>query len=144
MGSNVFSSSANYGSGPQPVDSKGNPFSTPLAAGSVSNSLIVTAKRNTFWGCAFTGYSNVSQQYNCQNTPVVPHIAIHASYGDLTSLFTPGTYIKVIQNDNQVKYTQVQLSIWTTVTGMSGYWTLVIPTSHNYTDCKPPKTKCNK
>lgn len=135
LGNNTFSAQANYSEGPQPLKSNGAPFSTPLPAGSVSNSKTIVGKRKTFFGSSFIGYAAISQQYNCLNTPVVPHIAIYASYGDLTSVFTPGTYIKVIQNDNQVKYTQVQSSLWTTITGMSGYWTLVIPTSHNYTDC---------
>lgn len=134
LGNNTFSALANYSEGPQPLKSNGAPFSTPLAAGSASNSKTIVGKRKTFFGASFTGYTSVTSQYNCVTFPPVPHIAIWGYYGDLTSLFPIGCTIKVTQNNNEVKYTTVQNCIYTTITGQTGYWTLIIPTEFTYSD----------
>ena len=52
--SNTFSVRADYLQGPQPVDSKGNIFSTPLPAGSVSSNVTVTGFRRLFAGTSST------------------------------------------------------------------------------------------
>lgn len=48
-GSNSFSATVDYDQGPQPLNSKGENYQSPLAAGSVSDSLVITGKRKSFW-----------------------------------------------------------------------------------------------
>ena len=49
-GANTFAASANYAAGPQPLDSKGLPYSTPLAPGTVIKSVTCTGQRGYFYG----------------------------------------------------------------------------------------------
>ena len=47
---NIFSVRADYEQGPQPKDSRGDNFETPLPAGSVTSSVTVVGRRNGFFG----------------------------------------------------------------------------------------------
>jgi len=49
-GSNSFTSTVTYGTGPQPVDSKGANYSTALAGSTISPGLTVTGRRRAFYG----------------------------------------------------------------------------------------------
>ena len=49
-GANAFACSANYAIGPQPVDSKALPYSTPLAPGTVAKSVTCNGLRAHFFG----------------------------------------------------------------------------------------------
>ena len=49
-GANTFAASANYAAGPQPLDSKGLPYSTPLAPGTVAKSVTCNGLRAHFYG----------------------------------------------------------------------------------------------
>lgn len=49
-GSNAWSATANYSLGPQPLDSKGLPYGTPLPAGSLIASTSATGRRRAFYG----------------------------------------------------------------------------------------------
>lgn len=49
-GANTFAASANYAAGPQPMDSKGLPYSTPLASGTVNKSVTCNGLRAHFFG----------------------------------------------------------------------------------------------
>lgn len=57
-GSNVFSSTVTYSAGPQPVDSKGNNYSTALIGSSLSPTVTVTGRRKAFYGINNTGDSS--------------------------------------------------------------------------------------
>jgi hypothetical protein len=49
-GTNSFSSTSYYTEGPQPVDSTGTNYETPLAAGSVNANRSIYGRRNAFYG----------------------------------------------------------------------------------------------
>jgi hypothetical protein len=49
-GANTYSATVNYAQGPQPVDSTGANFSTPLSAGMLTSSITITGQRKAFWG----------------------------------------------------------------------------------------------
>ena len=49
-GANAFSATVNHGIGPQPLDSTGAPYQTPLAAGGIATSTTVTGRRARFHG----------------------------------------------------------------------------------------------
>lgn len=49
-GSNSWSTTVDYDQGPQPLDSDGSNYSSPLAAGSVSDSVNVNGRRRAFYG----------------------------------------------------------------------------------------------
>lgn len=49
-GSNTYNGSVNYGIGAQPYDSKNQPYQTPMAAGSLVESITITGVRNAFYG----------------------------------------------------------------------------------------------
>ena len=53
-GTNTFTVAADYNAGPQPLDSLGNNFDSPLGAGSVSKSMFVYGRRNAFYGVDLT------------------------------------------------------------------------------------------
>jgi len=71
-GANSFTATVDYGTGPQPVDSKDNNFNSPLAAGSISPSLTITGRRRAFYGINSAGSNsteirNLSSVLNPQN-----------------------------------------------------------------------------
>jgi hypothetical protein len=49
-GANTFNATADYAEGPQPLDSKGLPYSTPLAPGTVAKSVTCNGLRGHFFG----------------------------------------------------------------------------------------------
>lgn len=49
-GVNTFSGSVTYLAGPQPIDSLGANYDSPYPSGTVSRSININGKRNTFWG----------------------------------------------------------------------------------------------
>lgn len=49
-GANTFNATADYAEGPQPLDSKGLPYSTPLAPGTVAKSVTCNGLRGHFYG----------------------------------------------------------------------------------------------
>lgn len=49
-GSNSWSGKVSYDEGPQPLDSKGANYGSPLSAGFINVSKAITGKRNTFYG----------------------------------------------------------------------------------------------
>lgn len=49
-GANTFAASVNYGVGPQPLNSKGENFSTPLIAGTLAANATFQGQRNAFYG----------------------------------------------------------------------------------------------
>ena len=57
-GTNTFTVNVDHGAGVQPVDSKGNNYETGLSAGTLSNSLNVTGKRNAFYGVDLASADN--------------------------------------------------------------------------------------
>ena len=59
-GTNSFSVIIDYAEGPQPLDSLGQPYLTPLPAGSVSQSLNVNGRRNAFYGTNLNGLTSSS------------------------------------------------------------------------------------
>ena len=50
LGNNTFDAIVNYEEGPQPKDSIGNNYLTPLPAGSISTSITIQARRRYFYG----------------------------------------------------------------------------------------------
>jgi hypothetical protein len=58
-GTNTFTATVDYDTGPQPVDSKNNNVNSPLASGSISPSLIVTGRRKAFYGINSAGSTSV-------------------------------------------------------------------------------------
>lgn len=50
-GANSFSAEVNHDAGPQPLDSDGEPYGTPLPAGSLTASRTITGRRALFYGC---------------------------------------------------------------------------------------------
>jgi hypothetical protein len=71
-GANSFTATVDYGTGPQPLDSKNNNFNSPLAAGSISPSLTITGRRKAFYGINSAGSNsteirNLSSVLNPQN-----------------------------------------------------------------------------
>lgn len=57
-GTNTFSSTSYYLIGPQPLDSLGNNFEVPLAAGSIVATKLIYGRRNLFYGTSASDVSN--------------------------------------------------------------------------------------
>ena len=57
-GQNSFSVLVDYSEGPQPVDSVGSDYQSPLSAGSVSKSMSVYGRRNAFYGTNLSGVTS--------------------------------------------------------------------------------------
>ncbi|MFA6700936.1 MAG: hypothetical protein WCS28_12310, partial [Thiomicrospira sp.] len=63
-GANTWSASAEYGEGAQPLDSDGQPFGSPLAAGTIAANRTIQGRRNAFFGTSSvtaTPYSHSAQ-----------------------------------------------------------------------------------
>jgi hypothetical protein len=77
-GSNTFNASVSYAEGPQPLDSVGGNFSTPLAAGSLNSSKSITGRYKQFYGVTDTTPTTstevraFSSNYTNTNTFVTP------------------------------------------------------------------------
>jgi len=80
-GNNVFNVRADYEQGPQPKDSRGNDFSTPLPAGSVTSSVTVAGRRRGFWGAETgpTGAPTTSNEIRALPSNVL-NPAVNTSY----------------------------------------------------------------
>jgi len=60
-GSNTFNASVSYAEGPQPLDSTGSSYSTPLDAGSLSSNKTITARYRQFWGAVAAQPTNSTE-----------------------------------------------------------------------------------
>jgi Flp pilus assembly pilin Flp len=63
-GANTWSASVDYAQGAQPLDSDGQPFGTPLAAGMINANRTIQGRRNAFYGTSSvtaTPYSHSAQ-----------------------------------------------------------------------------------
>lgn len=49
-GNNTWNASVTYGVGPQPTDSDGNPFNSPLVGGTLNSSVTISGRRRAFYG----------------------------------------------------------------------------------------------
>lgn len=50
LGANTYNATVNYAEGPQPLDSDGNNFGAPLAAGLINDDVTITGVRAAFYG----------------------------------------------------------------------------------------------
>jgi hypothetical protein len=126
-GANTYSATVNYAQGPQPVDSTGANFSTPLSAGMLTSSITISGQRRAFWGHSNEGASSTNiralQNFllNPQNgttfTIVIPTgatsmlFAYPASLRDVTSVIQAGIF------NVKAQFTQTTIS----VEGANGY-----------------------
>lgn len=103
-GNIVMTATVNYAEGPQPLDSNGDPYETPLPAGSVTASKTIEFINPFYWGVS-SGMSvtsvaglteDVSKKGQKQYTYVTNNehmvIAYEASYGNLTSILDPNNF----------------------------------------------------
>lgn len=70
-GTNTFTGSVNFAIGPQPIDSKGNDYSTPLASGDYSSSISIIGARKYFYGLNNAGNSSETIR-NLSNSNLSP------------------------------------------------------------------------
>lgn len=103
-GNIVITGKVDYAQGPQPLDSNGNPYQSPLPAGSVTATKTIKFIQAFFYGKTagtsisdFTGLTkDVSEKgqkkykFTTNNEHMV--IAYDASYGDLTSILDPNSF----------------------------------------------------
>lgn len=103
-GSITLTGTVNYAQGPQPKDSTGADYSTPLPAGSVSATKTFNFIQPFYWGVSstttvsdFTGFTesvtakaNKTVSYNTNNQHMV--FAYDSSYGNLTSILDPNAF----------------------------------------------------
>jgi hypothetical protein len=86
LGNNVISGTVEYAEGPQPVNSKGQNFSTPLAAGSINSTVTITGQYRAYFGTtAQTSPTDVQIRTQIDNTTYTTN-ALRASR--LTGTFT--------------------------------------------------------
>lgn len=57
-GTNTYTSTVTYAQGPQPIDSKGTNFSSPLVTGTITSTVTVAGRRNAFFGLNSAGNSS--------------------------------------------------------------------------------------
>lgn len=103
-GNIVMTATVDYGEGPQPLDSNGDPYETPLPAGSVTATRTIEFINPFYWGVSSTPTvtsvagltEDVSKKgqkqytYTTNNQYMV--IAYEASYGNLTSILDPNNF----------------------------------------------------
>ena len=103
-GNIVVTGKVDYAQGPQPLDSNGNPYQSPLPAGSVTATKTIEFIQAFFYGKTagtsisdFTGLTkDISKKgqkkykFTTNNEHMV--IAYDASYGDLTSILDPNSF----------------------------------------------------
>lgn len=129
-GVNNFGIVIDYAEGPQPKDSDGNNFQTPLPAGSVSTSLTVNGKRNAFYGSSSEEFApNSSSEIRTLNSKLDPvnntTFTITAPAGEKHIVFAYPSSLRevseVIHNESNfdVKDTFEEQSI--IVSGANGY-----------------------
>jgi len=106
-GTNSFTSSVTYGTGPQPVDSKGNNYSTPLASGSLTPSVNVTGARKYFYGTSASAVTNSAQVRALGSSTLNPSngttFTINIPSGAAYVIFA---YPSTLRDVNSVKYVE--------------------------------------
>jgi hypothetical protein len=103
---NVFNAVVNYAPGPQPLDSKGESFETPLPTGTVNRSVIVNGRRNAFYGTdlASTDSAGIRLLSNNKLNPVNgTTFTINIEPGSANVVFA---YPANLRNVNSVKHVQ--------------------------------------
>lgn len=132
-GSNTWSSTVTYVQGPQPVDSLGANYSTPLTSGTLSPTVTVTGKRKAFYGTDSSSaipYTTTAQIRAIANSVLGPVTAtaftINIPIGAKMVVFAyPATlrdvnsviYIQGLGSDVKGIFTQTTIN----VEGVSGY-----------------------
>ena len=105
-GSNVFSSIVSYNSGPQPIDSKGLNYLTPLLSGTLVSSATVTGRRKAFYGLNSSGLNSNdirNLQYSLLNPVNGSTFTINITAGTTSVLFA---YPASLRDVTEVKYVQ--------------------------------------
>jgi hypothetical protein len=106
-GSNSFSSTTTYAQGPQPVDSKGASYLTPLASGTTGASVTVTGARRGFHGVS--SLANTSALIRSLGNSTNPGVSNGTSFtisipaGATSVVFA---YPSSLQNVTTVKYVE--------------------------------------
>lgn len=109
LGANTFISIVDYAQGPQPLDSLGSNYSTPLASGNVSSSSVITGYRKAFYGTStsdiiFTTSNNVRSLSNSLLNPVIGTIFnVNIPIGSKMIVFA---YPASLQNVTSVQYVE--------------------------------------
>ena len=103
---NTFSGSVSHLSGPQPIDSIGNPYSTPFPSSTVNRSITINGRRNTFWGVS--SLANSSALIRALGNSVLGHVngstfTINIPIGATSVVFA---YPNTLQFVTSVKYVQ--------------------------------------
>lgn len=103
-GNIVLTATVNYAQGPQPLDSNGDPYQTPLPAGSVTATKTIQFIQAFFYGASasstvstlagltkdVTAKGQKKYKYTTNNEHMV--IAYDSSYGNLTSILDPNSF----------------------------------------------------
>lgn len=103
-GSITLTGTVSYGEGPQPLDSNGNPYGSPLPAGTVTATKTFNFIQPFYWGKSsgstisdFTGLTESvtpkgqkTVSYTTDNEHMV--FAYDSSYGDLVSILDPNSF----------------------------------------------------
>ena len=142
--SNVFNGTVSYDQGPQPLDSKGNDYLTPLNAGTINVSFTVYGRRKAFYGVN----NNASSSSNIR---ALSNSLLNPSNGTSFTINIPSgatnvvfAYPSTLRDVNSVKYVEglnaevkgIFTQTTVSVEGLNGY-TGVNYKVYKYTPASP-------